>query len=105
MRLIERMTNLASQSADTLQLQTLHARWMHLLMRGRIDDAILAADHGRAIYRSEAHHASGFMYGNHDPGCVPCHSRRWRWHSAVTRSRPLLNCTKPLRLPRNSATR
>lgn len=53
---------------DTLQLQALHARWMHSLMRGRIDDAILAADQGRTIYRSEAHHASGFVYGNHDPG-------------------------------------
>ena len=32
------------------------------------DEAILAADQGRAIYRSEVHHASGFLYGNHDPG-------------------------------------
>src|SRR5207302_4581815 len=68
MRLVERMTNMASQGDDTLRLQALHARWMHCVFGGRIDDAILAADQGRAIYRAEVHHASGFLYGNHDPG-------------------------------------
>jgi class 3 adenylate cyclase/tetratricopeptide (TPR) repeat protein len=68
MRMVERMTNLANQDDDTLRLQALHARWMNMLFGGRIDDAVLAADEGRAIYRSEVHHATGFLYGNHDPG-------------------------------------
>jgi ATP/maltotriose-dependent transcriptional regulator MalT len=62
------MAHLAVQGDDTLRLQALHARWMYSLFRGRIDEAILAADQGRTIYRSEVHHASGFVYGNHDPG-------------------------------------
>jgi tetratricopeptide (TPR) repeat protein len=68
MDLVERMAHLAVQGDDTLRLQALHARWMYSLFRGRIDEAILAADQGRTIYRSEVHHASGFVYGNHDPG-------------------------------------
>jgi ATP/maltotriose-dependent transcriptional regulator MalT len=41
---------------------------MNSLFGGQIDDAIRAADAGRAIYRAEVHHATGFLYGNHDPG-------------------------------------
>jgi tetratricopeptide (TPR) repeat protein len=41
---------------------------MNSLFSGRIDDAVAAADEGRAIYRPEAHHPLSFRYGNHDPG-------------------------------------
>jgi len=33
-----------------------------------VQDAVAAADEGRAIYRPEVHHATSFLYGNHDPG-------------------------------------
>jgi class 3 adenylate cyclase/tetratricopeptide (TPR) repeat protein len=68
MRLVERMTELATSGDDTHKLQGLHARWMNSLFGARIDDAILAANEGRAIYRPEMHHATAFLYGNHDPG-------------------------------------
>jgi tetratricopeptide (TPR) repeat protein len=68
MRLVKRMTKLASQGDETMRLQALHARWMNSLFGGRIDDAVIAADEGWAIYRSETHHATSFLYGNHDPG-------------------------------------
>jgi DNA-binding SARP family transcriptional activator len=67
-RLAERMSKLASQGDESMRLQALHARWMNSLFGGRIDDAVAAADEGRAIYRPEAHHATSFLYGNHDPG-------------------------------------
>ena len=67
-RLVERLTELASEGDDSMRLQALHARWMNSLFGGRIDDAVAAADEGRAIYRPEAHHALSFLYGNHDPG-------------------------------------
>ncbi|HLZ31068.1 MAG TPA: AAA family ATPase, partial [Chloroflexota bacterium] len=66
--LVDRMTHMASEGEDTMRLQALHARWMNSLFGGHIDDAIVAAAAGRAIYRSEVHHATGFLYGNHDPG-------------------------------------
>jgi tetratricopeptide (TPR) repeat protein len=68
MRLIERLAELASTGDDSMQLQALHARWMNSLFSGRIDDAVAAANEGRAIYRPEAHHPLSFTYGNHDPG-------------------------------------
>jgi DNA-binding SARP family transcriptional activator len=68
MRLVERLTEVASDRDDSMRLQALHARWMNSLFSGRIDDAVAAADEGRALYRSEAHHATSFLYGNHDPG-------------------------------------
>ena len=68
MRLVERLTELASEGDDSMRLQALHARWMNSLFGGRIDDAVAAADEGRAIYRPEAHHSLSFLYGNHDPG-------------------------------------
>jgi ATP/maltotriose-dependent transcriptional regulator MalT len=51
-----------------MKLQAAHARWMNSLFSGRIDDAITAADEGRAIYRPESHHPLSFVYGNHDAG-------------------------------------
>jgi ATP/maltotriose-dependent transcriptional regulator MalT len=68
MRLVERLTELASDGDDSMRLQALHARWMNSLWSGRIDVAVEAADEGRAIYRPESHHATSFLYGNHDPG-------------------------------------
>jgi class 3 adenylate cyclase/tetratricopeptide (TPR) repeat protein len=68
MRLVNRMIKLADQGDDALRLQALHARWMNALFGGRIDDAVLAADEGRAMYRAELHHTTSFLYGNHDPG-------------------------------------
>ena len=68
MRLVERLTELASDGDDSTRLQALHARWMNSLFAGRIDDAVAAADEGRAIYRPESHHPLSFLYGNHDPG-------------------------------------
>jgi DNA-binding SARP family transcriptional activator len=68
MRLVERLTELASEGDDSMRLQALHARWMNSLWSGRIDDAVAAADEGRALYRPEAHHRLSFLYGNHDPG-------------------------------------
>jgi hypothetical protein len=68
MRLVERLTELASDGDDSTRLQALHARWMNSLFSGRIDDAVAAAEEGRVIYRPEAHHATSFLYGNHDPG-------------------------------------
>jgi DNA-binding SARP family transcriptional activator len=67
-RLVERLTELASGGDASMRLQALHARWMNSLFSGRIDDAIAAADEGLGIYRPEAHHATSFRYGNHDPG-------------------------------------
>jgi class 3 adenylate cyclase/tetratricopeptide (TPR) repeat protein len=67
--LIERMFELASRGDESLVLQALHARWMNSLFGGRIDDAIVAADEGRAIYSADAHHPLSFRYANHDP-CV-----------------------------------
>jgi class 3 adenylate cyclase len=67
-RLVERLTDLASEGDESMRLQALHARWMNSLLRGRIDDAVAAADAGRGIYRPEAHHATSFRFGNHDPG-------------------------------------
>ena len=69
MRLVERLTELASQGDDSMRLQALHARWMNCLFGGQIDGAIAAADAGRAIYRPEVHHSLSYLYGNHDP-CV-----------------------------------
>ena len=69
MRLVERLTELASQGDDSMRLQALHARWMNCLFGGQIDAAIAAADAGRAIYRPEVHHSLSYLYGNHDP-CV-----------------------------------
>jgi tetratricopeptide (TPR) repeat protein len=51
-----------------MRLQALHARWMNSLFSGQIDDAVAAADEGRALYRPESHHPTSFLYGNHDPG-------------------------------------
>ncbi len=68
MRLVERLTDLASEGDAAMRLQALHARWMNSLFSGRIDDAVAAADEGLGIYRPEAHHATSFRYGNHDPG-------------------------------------
>jgi tetratricopeptide (TPR) repeat protein len=59
---------LASGGDDSMRLQALHARWMNSLWSGRIEDALAAADEGRAIYRPEAHHPLSYRYGNHDPG-------------------------------------
>ena len=67
--LIGRMFELASHGDESMRLQALHARWMNSLYRGRIEDAVIAADEGRAIYRAEAHHPLSFRYANHDP-CV-----------------------------------
>ncbi len=69
MRLVERLTELASQGDDSMRLQALHARWMNCLFAGQIDAAIAAADAGRAIYRPDVHHSLSYLYGNHDP-CV-----------------------------------
>ena len=69
MRLVERLTELASQGDDSMRLQALHARWMNCLFAGQIDRAIAAADAGRALYRPEVHHSLSYQYGNHDP-CV-----------------------------------
>jgi hypothetical protein len=68
MRLVERVTDLAAEGDDSMPLQALHARSMNSLFAGQIDDAVVAADQGRAIYRSGAHHPLSFLYGNHDPG-------------------------------------
>jgi class 3 adenylate cyclase len=68
-RLVERLTKLASEGDDAMKLQALHARWMNSLFSGRIEDAVAAADAGRAIYRPETHHSLSYLYGNHDP-CV-----------------------------------
>lgn len=68
MRLVERLTQLASRGDDSMRLQALHARWMNSLFSGHIQDAVASADAGRAIYRREAHHALSYLYGNHDPG-------------------------------------
>ena len=68
MRLVEGMTKLASRGDEALRLQALHARWMNSLFSGQIGDAVAAAEEGRAIYRPDAHHATSFLYGNHDPG-------------------------------------
>jgi DNA-binding SARP family transcriptional activator len=68
MRLVERLAALASDGDDSRRLQALHARWMNSLWNGRIEDAVAAADEGRTIYRPESHHATSFLYGNHDPG-------------------------------------
>ena len=68
MRFIQRLAELASAGDDSLQLQALHARWMNSLFSGRIDDAVTAANEGRAIYRPGAHHPLSFTYANHDPG-------------------------------------
>jgi tetratricopeptide (TPR) repeat protein len=67
-RLVERLTDLASEGDDSMRLQALHARWMNSLFSGRVDDAVAAADEGLGIYRPEAHHATSFRFGNHDPG-------------------------------------
>jgi DNA-binding SARP family transcriptional activator len=67
-RLVERLTEVASQGDDSMKLQALHARWMNSLFSGRIDDAVAAADGGLRIYRPEAHHTTSFSFGNHDPG-------------------------------------
>ena len=66
--LIERMSKLASHSDESMKLEALHARWMNSLFSGGIDDAVIFADEGRAIYRAEDHHPLSFRYGNHDPG-------------------------------------
>jgi tetratricopeptide (TPR) repeat protein len=90
-RLVDRMMQLAAEGDDTLKLQALHARWMNSLFSGQIEDAILAGDAGRAIYRSQVHHATGFLYGNHDPGvcalALPALALAFRGdsHAAVTR--------------------
>jgi DNA-binding SARP family transcriptional activator len=68
MRLVDRLGELASDGDDSMRLQALHARWMNSLFSGRIDDAVEAADEGRAIYRPGSHHPLSFTYGNHDPG-------------------------------------
>jgi DNA-binding SARP family transcriptional activator len=68
MRLVDRLTELASEGDDSMKLQALHARWLNSLFGGRIDDAVAAADQARAIYRPQAHHQLSFLYGNHDPG-------------------------------------
>jgi class 3 adenylate cyclase/tetratricopeptide (TPR) repeat protein len=67
-RLVDRLTELASEGDDSMKLQALHGRWMNSLFAGRIDDAVAAADDARVIYRPEAHHQLSFLYGNHDPG-------------------------------------
>jgi tetratricopeptide (TPR) repeat protein len=67
-RLVERLSEVASQGDDSMKLQALHARWMNSLFSGRIDDAVAAADGGLRLYRPEAHHATSFSFGNHDPG-------------------------------------
>jgi class 3 adenylate cyclase len=66
--LVERMGELASHGDESMRLQALHARWMTSLFSGRLDDAVATADHGRAIYRADAHHSLSFRYGNHDAG-------------------------------------
>jgi DNA-binding SARP family transcriptional activator/tetratricopeptide (TPR) repeat protein len=68
MRLVDRLTELASEGDDSMKLQALHARWMNSLFGGRVDDAVAAADEARVLYRPEAHHQLSFLYGNHDPG-------------------------------------
>src|SRR5262249_5366418 len=68
MRLVDRLTELASEGDGSMKLQALHSRWMNSLFAGRIDDAVAAAGEARAIYRPEAHHQLSFLYGNHDPG-------------------------------------
>jgi hypothetical protein len=68
LRLVERLGELAAEGDDSMKLQALHARWMNSLFGGRIDDAVVAADEGRAIYRPESHHPLSFTYGNHDAG-------------------------------------
>jgi tetratricopeptide (TPR) repeat protein len=66
-RLVERLTELASQGDDSMKLQALHARWMNSLFSGQVDDAVAEAEEGLGIYRPEAHHATSFRFGNHDP--------------------------------------
>jgi class 3 adenylate cyclase/tetratricopeptide (TPR) repeat protein len=66
--LVDSMSELASQGDESMRLQALHARWMISLFSGRIDNAVAAADEGRAIYRADAHHPLAFRYGNHDAG-------------------------------------
>lgn len=54
------------------------------LFGGRIDDAVAAAEEGRAIYRAEAHHATSCLYGNHDPGvCALSISSRLRAYRPI----------------------
>jgi DNA-binding SARP family transcriptional activator len=68
MPLVERMTKLASEGDESMRLEALHSRWMNSLFSGQIDNAVIAADEGRAIYRPDAHHELSFRYANHDPG-------------------------------------
>ncbi len=68
-RLVERMAKVASTGDESMRLQALHARWLNSLYCGWIEDAVVAADAGRAIYRADAHHSLSFRYANHDP-CV-----------------------------------
>jgi len=68
MRLVERLSDVASDGGDSMRLQALHARWMNSLWSGRIEDAVAAAEEGRVLYHPEAHHGLSFLYGNHDPG-------------------------------------
>jgi len=68
LRLVERLGELAADGDDSMKLQAAHARWMNSLFSGRIEDAIAAAEEGRAIYRPESHHPLSFVYGNHDAG-------------------------------------
>ena len=85
-RLVGRLTDLASEGDDSMRLQALHARWMNSLFSGRIDDAVAAADAGLGIYRPEAHHATSFRFGNHDPGvcalALQALAFAWRGESA-----------------------
>jgi DNA-binding SARP family transcriptional activator len=67
-RLVDRLTDLASEGDDAMRLQALHARWMNSLWSGRVDDTVAAAEEALSIYRPEAHHVSSFRFGNHDPG-------------------------------------
>ena len=56
-----------SESDDALLVQAVHAEVTDAFARGDLPAASGASERERALYRKEAHYATTFQYGNHDP--------------------------------------
>ena len=57
-----------SESDDALLVQAVHAEVTDAFARGDLRGASGASERERVLYRKEAHYATTFEYGNHDPG-------------------------------------
>ena len=67
--LADKLLEVAQEEDDeSLLLEAHHCQWPSRFLIGDISSAVNHSDHGRKLYRADAHHSLTFIYGGLDPG-------------------------------------